>query len=354
MLPTEEIEKRVVAVLQNVDERGYLRSREGTALEFKESFVFRNLPTYLRTIGAFANTRGGLIIFGVKDSPRIPVGVNRDQFDDIKTEKITTFLTEFFSPQIHWLHGIVEVNGVWFGYIFIGECRDKPAICKKNYGGDLKNGEIYFRYRGQTKVIEFPELKAIHDEIREREKRLWMAHVERIAKIGPQNVALVDLAEGVVESPSLTNRFLIDEQLLEQLKSEVAFVQEGQFSEVAGTPTLRLVGEVTPASTVVVPKLDPNKDYPYLAKHLAQELRIRPYDAQVLVWKLDLRGNLRYHVELKIGAATRNKYSKFALNRLRDLLESQADKGAFLAALSAEYEVARRGEKANKVMEKTA
>ena len=145
-----EIEKRLHEILRDVDVRGYLRSRESNKLEYKENFNFRNLGSYLRTIAAFANNQGGTILYGVKDSPHIPIGINRDKFDGIRIERISTFLSDYFSPQISWSIGLVKVNGRYFGYLNIDKCRDKPIICKKNSGKELKNGEIYYRYRGHV------------------------------------------------------------------------------------------------------------------------------------------------------------------------------------------------------------
>jgi len=34
-------------------------------------------------MAAFANNRGGIIIFGVKDNPRIPIGIRKEKFDNI-------------------------------------------------------------------------------------------------------------------------------------------------------------------------------------------------------------------------------------------------------------------------------
>jgi predicted HTH transcriptional regulator len=51
----------------------YLYHREGQELEFKEQFNLAGLVDYFRDFAAFANNRGRYLIFGVKDSPRIPV-----------------------------------------------------------------------------------------------------------------------------------------------------------------------------------------------------------------------------------------------------------------------------------------
>jgi len=36
------------------------------------------MDEYAKTMAAFANNRGGIIIFGVKDNPRIPIGIRKE------------------------------------------------------------------------------------------------------------------------------------------------------------------------------------------------------------------------------------------------------------------------------------
>ena len=66
--------------------------REGQELEFKEQFNLSGLADYFRDFAAFANNKGGYLIFGVKDIPRIPIGLtltSREQFEKIDPEKIS-------------------------------------------------------------------------------------------------------------------------------------------------------------------------------------------------------------------------------------------------------------------------
>lgn len=336
-------EDRVKEVLANSSDDGKVRSRESTSLEFKESFGFKSLAKYLKTICAFANTQGGILVFGVTDSPRSLKGIDKDKFDQIKIEQLSTYLSEYFSPEIRWDIGVVTFKRKHYGFIAIEETDDKPVICKKNSGDVLKDGDIYYRYRGSSRRIEFPELKRMQIEIREKERKLWMEHIEKISRIGPKNVALLDLYSGKMESSNIANNFVIDEELLAGLKNEVSFVQEGHFKEKEGAPTLKLVGNLAPVDTVVVPNLDPNKDYPFLVKHLADELQIRSYDAQVLVWKLGLKTSKRYSIEVNAGASNIIKYSKYALTAIRDELAKHDDKKEYLVNASKEYQSRNMG-----------
>ncbi len=329
----------VSRIIRTVGDDGYIKSRESSLLEFKESFNLGNMDEYAKTMAAFANNRGGIIIFGVKDNPRIPIGIRKEKFDNIKQEKVTGYLIEHFSPEIEWDIGITEVDGKYFGYISVLEAYNKPIICKKN-NGDLKSGEIYYRYRGQSRKIEFSELRKIIDEIRENEKRLWMKHIEKIAQIGPQNIAFIDLMRGSIETQKLNgSKLIIDKSLLDDLREKVKFVEEGKFSEKEGFPTLKLIGEVQASDNVIIPNLDLNKDYPYIQKQLAEELGIRPHDVHVLIWKYGIKKDKKYSISIQTSKSTRvYKYTKYALEFLKEKLEENKDNKSFLKQLSKEFQ----------------
>ncbi len=169
---------------------GNIIARESSEIEFKENFNFLNMAEYSRYMASFANRSGGYIIFGIKDSPRKIIGIIRDRFDELPQEKITSFLIEYFSPEIKWDIGSIEYDGKTIGYIYIYEAENKPVICKKNKDNIIKNGEIYYRYRAQTRNIEYGELKAIIDEIKEGDRQNWMRVFKDTARIGPENVVI--------------------------------------------------------------------------------------------------------------------------------------------------------------------
>ena len=79
--------------------------RENEELEFKENLNLASLSNYYRSFAGFANNKGRHLIFGVKDSPRIPKGLiqkSYDQFKQIDPQKITGDLLEVFSANIEW------------------------------------------------------------------------------------------------------------------------------------------------------------------------------------------------------------------------------------------------------------
>ncbi|MBI9080455.1 MAG: ATP-binding protein [Pseudodesulfovibrio sp.] len=335
--------EKLESLLSNVDERGYVIGRESTTLEMKENYTFPSQGKYLKTLASFANKSGGIIVFGIKDAPRIPVGIDQEKFDSIQVEKLSSFVGEYFSPLMNWGIDHIINNEKVYGFLCVEEAQDKPVICKKSHADVLREGAIYYRYRGQSKLIAYPELKSIHDEIKDRERRLWMKHIEKISKIGPQHVALIDLFQGEVETDK--NKFIIQEDLLNELKGSVGFIEEGRFSEKEGAPVLRVVGEIEATDAVVVPNLDPDKDYPYFTKAIQKELGLSQYQVVALVWKYDFKGNRKYHFDAKSSVkSTVHKYSKYALQEIKKVLqEHKDDRDGYLKTVCAEYTKALRG-----------
>lgn len=225
-----------------------LLSRESSCLEFKESFGWSSLPKYLKTSAAYANTKGGYIVFGIANRPHLLRGLtgeNLNSFENMDPEKMSNHFNEHFSPEIKWTIHEFELEGKIFGLLYIYESDDKPIVCIKEVGKELKECDIFYRYRGRTERIKYPELKMILESKRENEQRLWMRHLEKIARIGVREAGIFDLHTGSVTGTG--GSFLIDESLLSQL----SFIKEGEFSEIEGDPVLKLVGTLKPLSGMI-------------------------------------------------------------------------------------------------------
>jgi hypothetical protein len=280
---------------------GHLFRREGQELEFKEQFNLSGLADYFRDFAAFANNRGGLLVFGVKDAPRLPTGLSAaslDQFEKTDPEKITGFLLELFSADIRWDQATFEFGGKHFGVFQVEESRTKPIIAKKDEGkGQIKNGEIYYRYGGRTQKIQYAELQNIIDHRVEQNNRQWLDLVEKIGKAGPQNAAILDTERALIEKGN-AQVLVLDEVLAKKIK----FIKEGEFVEKTGATALKLIGDVVPIDKVeVVRKVKENliKQYPLSATELAAEVKkLRPKSSQNQVWQIvkenDLKNNTDY------------------------------------------------------------
>lgn len=200
-------DKYVLDILKKRDSKGNIITRESSEVEFKENFNFLNMADYSKIMASFANKLGGYIIFGIKDSPRKIVGINSNKFNETSQEKITSFLLEYFNPEISWDIGDVEHNKVYVGYIYTYKAENKPIICKKNKDNVIKTGEIYYRYRAQTRNIEYGELRGIIDKIKEKENQNWRKIFKDITRIDPEKVIISERSTTEVK-PSSSSKAL--------------------------------------------------------------------------------------------------------------------------------------------------
>lgn len=226
-------------------------NREGSSIEFKESYSHAGMAQYFKTMAAFANNSGGYIIFGVGDKPRRLIGLkdkNLTQFEDLKVEEFTKNPLDYFSPEIVWYHCTFEFKEMSFGVIYTEPLAHKPCICKKAYDAPnpkytLREGDIFYRYGGRSERIRYGELFAIIDNSRRAEEQRWLDFARQAAKIGIDNACLLDLETGKISGDGGT--IVIDEELL----SKMAFIKEGEFVEEKGKPALRLIGDIEGLST---------------------------------------------------------------------------------------------------------
>jgi hypothetical protein len=280
----------------------FLYHREGQELEFKEQYNFAGLADYFRDFAGFANNRGGYIIYGIQDSPRIPTGLTENslnQFNRIDPERITGFLLEIFSSDIRWEQKILSYDNRYFGIFYVYEAELKPVIAKKDEGRDqtIKNGEIYYRYGGRTQKIQFAELENIINKRIDLNNNQWIDLLSKIGKAGPQNAAILDTKKSLIEKDD-SKILVLDEELANKLK----FVKEGQFVEKKGSPTLKLIGDIVPVDKIeVIQKVRENltKSYPLSALEVVEEVRKKYHPAtQADVWRIirenDLKNNFTY------------------------------------------------------------
>lgn len=298
-----------------INSKGFLKQRESFDLEFKQAFHFGDsLADYLRSIVGMANNKGGEIIFGVQDKPRKPIGLKNEKFENCDSNIINQFLSDYFSHEIAWYMETHEFNNLKFGRLWVDESNQKPIVCTKNYKNILREAAIYYRYRGETKEICYPELADILANEREKEKRLWLKHVEKIGQVGPQNINIIDTFSGEIHTGK--GKILIDKSIADKLK----FIKEGEFNERDGAPTLELVGEVTGiVDTSNIPKMD--SIYPYRFGDLKDKYGFNNFQFQAILWKLNVKGNPRYHSEISTSkTSSTHKYTKEFSSKLKAII----------------------------------
>ena len=277
-----------------LNSNGYLKQRESQFIEFKENFHFGdNVLEYLRSLVGMANNQGGEIIFGIQNSPRRPLGLKDNRFDRWDSTIITQQMNDYFSPEFDWEMETIEFEDILLGRFSVREARHKPIVCKKTKDKMLREGAIYYRYRGQTTEIKYPELARLLQEEKEKEKKLWISHIEKINNIGLGNIHLLDSYKGELHTGE--GRILIDKAIVNQLK----FIKEGHFVEIDGEPTLKLIGEVTDIIDANIIATD--ETHPLRLKDLCEEFGFNQSEMLAILWKLHIKGTKPHCTESAEG-----------------------------------------------------
>ena len=293
------IERRTVEGLLVVRD-GRLVRRESQVLEFKRSFSFGALAEYFRDFAAFANNRGGYMIFGVEDSPRRPTGLNGpawDRFNDLDPRRLTEPLLAMFAPDIRWEQGAFEINSRRFGVIRIYEADEKPVIARKNQE-PVRDGEIYYRYRGQTQKIKHAEMERIIAARIDTTNRNWTNLLRDIGRIGVNHAAVLDTTRSGIDG-DVAKVLVIDEDLGNTLSVPGGrYVPQGVKRSIVAEPDKPL-----PEAEGVLWKVRESltETYPYSAMEMADRVLERvPAAKKHMIWRVisdhEMKDDERYAV----------------------------------------------------------
>jgi len=235
------------------DSNWYLSSGESEQCECKLEFDPKKLSGVLRAIAALANNKGGFIFFGVSNEKFRVEGLG-SSFADTDVVQIVEKLKAHLSPTPSILaKEVVQIGDKSIGVLRVAKHLDAPVIVYRA-AENLNEGEILFRYAGQSSRIKFGDLRAMLDA-RDRRAQLALASAAaRVARVGTENALILDTGRNVLDAKG--KAILIDEKLAESIK----FIKEGQFDEKVGSPTLRLVGEVSPVSVGAITKVKVSRE----------------------------------------------------------------------------------------------
>lgn len=319
----------------DLNTRGHVRQRESQSLEFKEAFSLGDaLLEYLKTLVGMANNNGGSLIFGVSDNPRLPVGLQDDRFGSLDPRSVNRLLLDYFSSDIDWSMETIKINGVDLGVISVKQSPIRPIVCTRNHNGKkLREGAIYYRYRGETREIKANELIRILQYERDKERRMWMEHIKSIGAIGPQAAHILDLKNNHIDFGNA--KVVIDESLVGKIK----LIKEGEFTERQGAPALRLLGDIDGVvgdEGIVINEAS----YPYTESTILEKITVGQHTLRALVWHLEIKGNPEYHMEIRTGrTSVVHKYSNAFLGRVREIIRSELE---VLSEAVAAYRARRR------------
>jgi hypothetical protein len=243
-----------------------LASGETDQAECKTSFGLKHTAPWLRAVAALANNRGGYVFLGVGDKDpngAHPVlGLPNDDFANMDPAEIAKRLRSTFNPTPRVQKAVFKVGRKTVGVLHVEQHPSRPVIATKNEGGqgEIKEGDIFFRYPGQSTRISYADLRAMLDARDAQARADILPMLQRLLALGPGRAMIADLREG-----SLTDgkrAIELDAELIKGLK----FIKEGEFDEKAGAPALRLIGDIrastaTTAKKGLVTRIDMRRDF---------------------------------------------------------------------------------------------
>lgn len=249
--------------------------------ECKASFRLRHSHVWLRAIAAPANNRGGYVLFGVHDKDSVQtdgndksfavIGLSGTEFVDLDPADLTLHIKSKLDPTPRVRSAVINFGDKTVGVLHVEQHPSRPVIVTKQEG-DIREGDIFFRYPGQSSRIKYSDLRTMLDERDALARKQILPMVEKLLNRGPDRILLADLDEGILVDGK--QPIEIDKFLLEQLN----FIREGQFSEVDGAPTLRLIGELRVAGDDRIESRGVVTDINLLTNFLRQETLYRPLE----------------------------------------------------------------------------
>lgn len=225
------------------EEDGTLKINESFFVEYKENFQIGS--KIFIAMNGLANNQGGYIVCGVVDKTREPVGLNDkslEKYKQIDDERFRGKLYTLCQPNINYQHRLIEKFNKKFIVIYVEKGENKPHIFLNSDDG-IVQGDIYYRYNDSCKKIQYAELQQIIEHKRLKEQEKWMRFLEKIARVGVDNVIMVDTKNGKVISPE-NSIVSIDASIVEKMN----YIREGKFVDNGGIPAIKLVATLVEES----------------------------------------------------------------------------------------------------------
>lgn len=243
---------------------------ETDCIECKKTFGTQYLiSNCLKAIAAFANNKGGYLVFGITDKTWIVNGIDGNKFRKLDRKNFNQSLLSCLSCAIDFEMTTHKIRSKTIGIMYVHPAKIKPVIGTKGGSDGVGVGHIYYRYQAENRLIGPTELQQlIEDRIRNLSQTILTKHLSNILENGIENSAILNIESGEVDGKA--GKFLIDEELL----PKISFVKEGEFVEKSGKATLRLIGDLKSTATVVKTKTQSKTDkYPYSWMQVAQSVK---------------------------------------------------------------------------------
>ena len=132
---------------KNPKNENLIATHESVTIEYKRIFENKKLWKYAKTIAAFANNKGGFLIFGIKDRPHVLEGLtesNAGQFEALDPQYIAAMLEKHFEPEIQFDKESFIFEEKTYGVIQVYPARSKPVICRCRQLNENEEEDLHF------------------------------------------------------------------------------------------------------------------------------------------------------------------------------------------------------------------
>lgn len=258
---------------------GVLRvySRERTNLEFKQDCDEFSIKKCLKTIAAFSNTSGGVIVFGVTDRRRHVCGVDVDQIPDDAV--VDNIIAQHLTPAPDITMEEFNIGDFCVLVLIVHKKASPPVLairdCQIMEGGKnkpvLSQGVLYYRRCGQSLPATGEEFRSIMDRRDESTQNSILGLLSRAQEIGFERVAIADAHTFASEGDSTT--LYVPEDAAKALN----IIDRGRLVQTRGAPAYEIKGSVR---LTTHPRRDPRK--PLLP---ASTVRVLRSDIERTFWK---------------------------------------------------------------------
>ena len=221
----------------------FLRTHETDEAECKTAFPgvkpADRASAIVRAVAGLANNKGGFVFLGVEElndkSLKVAGLDTGGSFSTLDPAAFNQVLVATLDPVPVFQLGLAEIGGMPIGFIEVAKHDGAPIIATRNLGNDIREGGVYFRYVGETRLIRAGELRFL---ISQRERRAVESFAKAMGRVADGSAATLDFETGTIAGNNA--QFLLDEDSLKKIQ----FLKEGDFTQKNGAPALKLVGDV--------------------------------------------------------------------------------------------------------------
>ena len=131
----------------------------------------------------------------LKDNGEL-VGLKNNKLKDFDNKDLSQELLDYFAPEIKFELFIKTINNFEIGFLYIYKSENKPVITIKTANNNIQEGDIFFRYPGQSRKISYGDLRNIIEEKQNKLNEKWLKLINNVATIGVENIGLLNVENG--------------------------------------------------------------------------------------------------------------------------------------------------------------